>query len=297
MDEYSERLLFIVRRACLHEQVSRAQVMRVFGVSGVTARKDLAAAAARWPDYLAYVPSHGVRAKPFAVPPDEASSTAFLDLLQSGAQASALGLLPAESMHGAQVPRFIYRGLSDRQMVMTLYRACIRRVAVDIEYVGLRLGEMRRTRTVLPLGLELLGSQWRMLAHDVDERTRRIDVAQKTFVLARIWKAQLNPALQGKKLKSPTGERLDVQALQIERADRSYQVVLNRRLTPDQAEAVAREFALVRHGDLYLIRMPERDLVEFRRDHCARPVFPDDQDALKDFVLPVFESIRPYDAP
>jgi predicted DNA-binding transcriptional regulator YafY len=162
--------------------------------------------------------------------------------------------------------------------------------------VSLRLGETRKTRTVLPLELELLGQQWRLVAHDIDVRNKQVGAEQKTFVLARILNAQLHQSLLGKHLKSAGGVRLEPKQLQVERTERDYQVTLNRRLTSDQIEAVVREFALTPKGGVYVIRMAERNLVEFKRDHCARPVLPDDNNELKDYVLPLFENIRPYAA-
>ena len=266
--------------------------MRTFDVSGVTATKDLEAAAAHWPDYLEYIPSHGVRARLFAQVPEEAGSTAFLSLLHNAAPPHALGLTRYETVCAINAPRFVYQGPEDRNMVMTLFKACVAKTPVDIEYVGLRLGETRRTRTVLPLGLELLGHQWRVIAHDVDTREKKIGAEQKVFVLARILNAQVNPSLQGKKLRDCKGHRTEGRDLHLDRSEHDYQVVPNRRLTPDQVEAVAREFSLVRKGNAYVIRMPQRNLVEFKRDHCTQPATPEDSHELKDFVLPVFEGIR-----
>lgn len=291
----NERLLFILRRACLLEQVKRVQLIRIFSISPVTAQKSMMAAAERWPDFLSYTPSYGVRARPFATPPEEASSSIFLTLLESGAPPQALGLLPAEAVTGMPTPRFVYRGRDDRGLVLELFRACLKRTPLDIEYVGLRRGEERRVRTVLPLEMELLGNQWRVVAHDLDAKTRRLDGTQKTFVLARILNAQLHQPLQNKKLKNERGQVVDVKALRIDHAEQVYEVHLNAMLTPDQVEAVVREFALVRQGTRYLIRMPVRNLAEFKRDHCARPVMPNDENELKDFVLPVFERIRPHE--
>lgn len=291
-----ERKLFILRRACLLDKVARREVMQAFDVAGATARKDLLAAAAQWPDYLAYTPSQGVQVRRFATPPAEASSTTFLNLLQSDAPAHALGLTRYEPVSSNHAPRFVYQGPEDRQLVMTLFRACLTRTPIDIEYVGLRLGEVRKTRTVLPLELELLGQQWRLVAYDVDARKRQIGAEQKTFVLARILNAQVHLALHGKRLKTSQGDRLEAQQLQVQRTECDYQVTLNRSLTADQIEAVVREFALARKGSVHVIRMPERNLAEFKRDHCARPVLPDDDNELKDCVMPLFESIRSYAA-
>lgn len=294
MANIDNRQLFILRRACLLTRVTRAEVMREFDVSGVTAKKDMEAAVAHWPGYLEYLPSHGVRAKLFAHPPEEACSTTFLSLLHNAAPPYALGLTRYETVCAVNAPRFAYQGPEDRSMVMTLFKACVTKAAVDIEYVGLRIGETRKTRTVLPLGLELLGHQWRVIAHDVDVRKKQIGAEQKFFVLARILNAQVNSALQGRKLKDHNGHRTDCRNLRIDRTERDYQVIPNRRLTPDQVEAVAREFALVRKGSSYVIRMPERNMVEFKRDHCTHSAAPDGSHELKDFVLPVFEGIFPY---
>ena len=175
---------------------------------------------------------------------------------------------------------------------MTLFKACLSRSPVDIEYVGLRLGESRRVRTVLPLELELLGQQWRLVAHDIDVKKKQLNKEQKIFVLARILNAQTSTLLTNKRLKTPHGETL--RQLKVNRAECDYQVTLNRHLTPDQVQAVIREFALSQRGQVLVIRMPERNLVEFQRDHCSLPVMPTEENALKDFALPLFESIRPY---
>ena len=293
---FEDRKLFILRRACLLGRVTRAQVMQAFGVAGDSARRDLQAAAEQWPDYLAYIPSQGVHVQPFATPPEAASSTVFLNLMQNGAPAHALGLTRFEPTFSSRVPRFVYQGPENQQLIVALFKACLARAPIDIEYVSLRLGETRKTRTVLPLELELLGQQWRLVAHDIDVRNKHVGTEQKTFVLARILNVQLHLPLHGKRLKSAVGVRLEPKQLQVERTERDYQVTLNRRLTSDQIEAVVREFALTPKGGVYVIRMAERNLVEFKRDHCARPVLPDDNNELKDYVLPLFENIRPYAA-
>lgn len=286
----------MLRRACLLGRATRANVTRAFGVSEPTATKDLRHAANRWPGYLEYAPSRGVFVKTFAPAPFEASNTTFLQLLENAAPPHALGLTEAESIGAISASRFVYRGSAERKVVLILLKACLARVPMDIEHVGMRLGEMRKVRTVLPLGLELLGHQWRMIALDVEVRTRRVSADQKIFVLARILNAQSSLLLHRKRLKAPNGEPLEVRRLHIESIDRDYQVTLNRRLTGDQVEAVVREFSLSKRGDAYVIRMPERSLVEFKRDHCSKLAAPDDENELKDFALPLFESIRPYAA-
>lgn len=289
-----DRLLFILRRACLFGRVKNADVQNAFDISPDTARRDLFAAVDRWPAYLSHTPSFGVQVKPFATPPPEASSATFLNLMQNAAPAHELGLSKYEPVCHNQLPRFVYQGPEDRQLVMTLFKACLRRTPVDIEYVGLRMGEVRKVRTVLPLELELLGQQWRLIAQDVDVRHKLLDATQKNFVLARILHAQVSTLLQGKRLKSADGTVVNMKSLQVNRTERDYQVVLNRQMTADQVQALIREFALRQVGSVLIIRMPERNLAEFKRDHCARPVIPAAEDELKDFVLPVFESIRPY---
>lgn len=292
----SQRLLFILRRACLLDRAKNADVTQAFGVSSDTARLDLLAAADRWPGYLSHTPSYGVQVKPFAPPPPEVSSTTFLNLMQNGASACELGLSRYEPVCHNQIPRFVYQGPDDVQLVMTLFKACLRRTPVDIEYVGLRLGEVRKVRTVLPLELELLGQQWRLIAQDVDVRRKLLDTTQKNFVLARILNAQPSTLLQRKRLKLANGAKVEVKTLCVNRTEQDYQVALNRQLTPDQERAVIREFALKKIGNVLIIRMPERNLAEFKRDHCTRPVMSAEEDALKDFALPIFESIRPYES-
>ncbi|THU03992.1 WYL domain-containing protein [Lampropedia puyangensis] len=288
------RSLFILRRACLVGRVKRADVTATFDVSGTTAKLDMEAAAAHWPSYLVFTPSHGVTPIPFAAPPLETSSSVLMDLMQQGAPAHAMGLTQYEPVIAYATPRYVYQGAVDRPMAMHLIRACLTRQVMDIDYVGMRRGEERRVRTVLPLGLELLGQQWRLIACDVDAKQRVLGSEQKAFVLARIGNAQAHMALHGKTLKTSTGQRVDARALCIDRQERTYQVWPNRQLTTDQLEAIVREFALERRNDAHVIRMPERNAVEFRRDHCTKQIFATHADPLADYVSPIFEDIQPY---
>lgn len=295
MDFQSKRLLFILRRACLLDRVRNADIRRAFDVSADTARLDLIAAEKKWPHYLSYKPSQGVHTKLFATPPPEASSREFLTLLQNSAPAHELGLLAREPVCHNQVPRFVYQGPEDRQLVMTLFRACLTRTPIDIEYIGLRQGEQRAVRTVLPLELELLGQQWRLIAQDIDVKKKLLDDTQKNFVLARILNAKKSESLIGKQLKSRKGERVNLQALRVDRSERDYQVTPNRLLTADQVDALIREFSLRKIGNVLVIKMPTRNLAEFKRDYCAKLEIPPDENELKNLVFPLFESIRLYE--
>jgi predicted DNA-binding transcriptional regulator YafY len=139
---------------------------------------------------------------------------------------------------------------------------------VEIQYVGMRINETRRWRWIHPLGLERVGDQWRLIAHDLDEEQYRV----KTFVLARILDTR-RPAKRRPLRFEPLSALDDTITLRVR---------INAVLTEDQQNVVAHELG-IKNGT---IRIPRRSLGDFiqrygeengREGIVWPPIFVEDQ--------------------
>lgn len=133
------------------------------------------------------------------------------------------------------------------EVMELLVRAIVKTRACCVSYCGLRLGEQARWRRIVPLALERMADQWRVVAHDLE----RADFALRTFVLARIADAveDLDPLPKG---FTPAGS-VDF--------ERSVKVTLDGRYTPDQRRALEHELGIC---DEHL-SLPARTAFEYGR--------------------------------
>lgn len=126
--------------------------------------------------------------------------------------------------------------------------------ALNILYVSMARGESARWRNVIPLGLEQLNGQWRMVAHDMDKDTFPI----KTYVLSRILETNQN--------KLPSIPKAFVRGDLVQSAHR-ITFALNPQLTNDQMRVVLVEIGAKQDGTegpgRYHIEQPPRLAREF----------------------------------
>lgn len=238
-------VLFVVRRAFRTGEVRRPDLIAAFKMPEASASRVLQAALDHYPQYLArhgrvVRPQLGVDAPAFA---DETDLMKTLDA--SGNDYRLTGVSEEE----LQVTRVTWASPLPGKpgLMLPLVQAAIRGRPVRLKYVGLALGENARWRFVLPLGLERMGDQWRLIATDLEAE----GYPSKVFVLARILD------LIDKGEKRPRGVvwgRADDKLVPVE-------VRLNPRLTPAQRLVVSHEMGL----SAGVARIPSRSLFEYRR--------------------------------
>lgn len=104
------------------------------------------------------------------------------------------------------------------------------RAAIAIQYVGMKKGEYNKWRTILPIGIERVMGQLRLIAQDLDKEGFPV----RNFVISRISSYKINTR--------PLPKDLHIQAF--EDSKMIVTVELNHELTIDQENAVRTELKL-----------------------------------------------------
>lgn len=246
---------FIVKRAFRCGFVTRADVVRALGVSTATATRFLSQAGSRNANILER-DGHGLRPRPLAAPPEYASEDALLVELDTGRQDPArTGLFDSE------LP-VIYvswtNSLPPKPGILSQITRSIREDRLlRIVYVGLRAGEELKERRILPLALERMNDQWRVIAQDIDKAGAPLRV----FVLSRILDAQQD---RGSKPRGFVHQGHTDSVTELN-------VALNPKLTARQKDVLARELRM-QNGK---VRVATRSLHEFERRFTEKPANPD----------------------
>jgi len=252
---YHESSLFVLRRCIWVGRTTRADLMQAFGVPSATATRTLSYAVSHYPLTLRQKPKW-VESIPHAAIPTPASAGVLLRLLgENPYQFAVTGLKPSEL--NVVITRLKHDvALSVDNAVLTLLlRATIHSTRIDIRYVGLRLGESARWRSVVPVALNYLQNQWRLMAHDLEST----DFPLKSFVIPRILDAQLTTE------KRPRGLRLQTGDI----AQRVYKIRLNSRMTTDQKIAIQRELGINQNDE---ITLADNVLFDFRKTYMENEI-------------------------
>jgi predicted DNA-binding transcriptional regulator YafY len=234
---------FVLKRATLTGKVLRSDIIDAFPgqISTSTATAELRAAVSAYPEYLIYS-QRAVRLRPGAETASLNESALIRDFVcsdsyaKTGAKDTEIDVTIVQWSN--PLP---HRPGPLRDLLCALAQG----QQLEILYVGMRINEMRRWRWIHPLGLERVGDQWRLIAHDLDEKERSV----KTFVLARIMDARR----PGK--RQPSG----FQPLSTLDDTISLRVRINPRMTEDQQKVIAHELG-IKKGN---IRIPRRSLGDF----------------------------------
>lgn len=235
------RQVFILRRATWVGRCKIGDITQAFDVTPQAASFDLNRAAESWMldgrALLARERGAVTRILGLAEHP-QASPLVMLELLRRGAPFQDLGLREHECLTLQQPLQGVQA--SSQDALSAILRSLVRLGAeagrpiqrtLEIDYVGLKVGDTTRTRWVAPVGLEFDGAQVRLWAHDL----RRQGYPLKSFVLSRITAARLSPR------PLPAGLMAE---LALPRDGATLQAVFDERLTPDQRDAIARELGL-----------------------------------------------------
>ena len=257
---------FVLSRATLMGKVSRADIINAFPgqISTSTATAQLRAAVSAYPEYLIYH-ERAVRLRPGAEISLLNEAALVRDLACSDSYAK-IGVKHTEI--DVTIVQWSNALPHKAGVLRDLLSALAQARQLEIQYVGMRVGETRRWRWMHPLGLERVGDQWRLIAHDLDEKHHPI----KTFVLPRIMDAR-RPAKRQPSGFVPLSTLDDTMTLRVR---------INPRMTEDQQKVIAHELG-IRDG---LIRIPKRSLGDFiqryaggteREDVVWPPIFVEEQ--------------------
>ncbi len=241
---------FVVRRAFRHGSVTRADLIRAFGISSATATRLMTEIINRCSNLLERK-GHAWIPKPLVTPPDYATEQDLLKHLDTQRHNPVdIGLFEGE------LP-LIYVSWTNslpRQsgILQTIIKAIGKNKQIDIVYVGLRENEQPRARKILPLALEKMNDQWRVIAQDLEES----DFPIKVFVLSRIMDVSMS--LHNKRLpyiKGHTDKHIYIK------------VKLDDRFSNTQKEILQQELK-INEG---IIRIAKRSEHEFKRRFTSTP--------------------------
>jgi len=236
---------FIVRRAFRAGRVTRADVIAAFHISTASATRFMARAEAIHTQILMR-DGHALVPRPLAEPPAFASEADLLKQLDAGrTDFSVIGLtvdeLPVHYVHWTQ-------SMPLRPGILSEIVTAIRTESIlQIVYLGLRKNEQPKARLILPLGLERMNDQWRVIAQDIEKE----GYPTRIFVLPRILEAKPSRRRKPKGLViGGTHDKAEV-----------VLVALNGAFTDLQKKVIAHELKVTNGA----VRVPSRSVFEFLR--------------------------------
>lgn len=254
--------LFVLRRAWLIGKCRRSDVDRALGTAKSPNRADsiLRRAVLDWPRHLIRLRYHGVLPCTHAAVPAPAEAGLILDLVAQGAPPSETGIFPGEDGVPVLKPEPKPSHALTPQATGVILNAALHEHPVRVLYVGMRVGENARWRSLWPRALEHTGLFWRLHAQDIEAAAQGFPI--KTFLLPRILDAQ---PLNAKEIPKTFTPKIMV------RATRRFQVFLSESLTSDQVVALRNQLD-IRDG---VMTWPEHALHGFRREFMDEPVSTD----------------------
>lgn len=246
---------FIVKRAFRRGVVTRADVVRALGVSTATATRLTKLAESRCANILER-DGHGLRPRPLATPPAYAGEDTLLSELDTGRHDPA-----STGLFESELPVIYVSWTNSTPPKPGILNQITKSIREDrllrIVYIGLRADEALKERRILPLALERMNDQWRVIAQDIE----RTGAPIRVFVLSRILDAQPDSSQKPRGFvhQGHTDSITDLN------------VVLNPKLTPRQKEVLANELRI--HDGK--VRVATRSLHEFERRFTDKPVNPE----------------------
>jgi hypothetical protein len=182
--------------------------------------------------------------------PSYAGEEDLLEHLEAGRDAySDIGLTREE----LPISRIVWRRNlpSAPGALQEIVRCIVGAKSLLVHYTTIEMGRQASWRRILPLRLEQVNAHWRVSAHDLE----RPGFPLRTFALTRIvdFKVDPNKVPKSLSLESPHD------------ALTMLKVTLDRRMTPEQAQAMRSEFG-IRGG---CVELPHRSVHEFTQQFVA----------------------------
>lgn len=253
---------FVIKRAFRIGRVSRQNLIRAFDLTTATSTRALAEALSVYPSLLE---RRGkiVYPKPGAKIPQIADESSLLSELDSGRNDPQMtGIFEEE------VPITYVRwtqSLPHKQGVLMMIIEAIRTDSLlEIVYVGLKRNALPTSRLIIPLALERMNDQWRVVAQDIrrkgekkEGKTVEPEPQVRNFVLSRILDAKWYRGRKSKGvLRMGHWDRL-----------RKVPVIINPLYNDHQKEVIERELK-IENG---VVEIPSRSFFEFSRRFMDTP--------------------------
>lgn len=264
--------------------VKNGDVQRVFDTNQTQASKDLNEACKKYSTYLQR-DKRGVSRKGADLPRPYPSnvqqrSSNDVDVTAKMVLSAVQHEIPHEGHLGFDpvgvVSRrsFVKEELPEEEVIRPLLAAIFNKTALEIKYVGLKMGATGTWRQMQPLQFEFLDGHWRLQALDASG-SENFAVA-KWFLLSRILDVRpLSGSCSSKLLLNKYENKSD--------AIVRLQVTLNDDLTDDQKKVVSRQLGL-NNGTVEVMR---KDLFDFKRRYAESNI-----EKTNDIVWPLITSIK-----
>jgi len=179
----TETQMFILKRAFRHGEVLRGDIVKVFGVSTATATRAMVQAEKTFHDILVRSGKF-LKPLPMATPPSFAGEEKLLmDLDAKNTEPSRTGLFP----HELPVTYVSWTNAMPHKpgVFLEIVTAISRQLFLRIIYVGLKRGHGPEEKEIVPIALEKMNDQWRLIGQDLNIKGCPIRV----YVLSRILEA------------------------------------------------------------------------------------------------------------
>ncbi len=257
-------LEFVIKRAFRTGSVMRTDLMRVFEMKPQTATNTLARILSSQ-GKLIERRGKAIFPKPGAKVPAFAGEKALLMELDAGENdPQRTGIFPEElPVHYIS---WTNSAPPSPGILFTIIGAIRQDALLRIVYIGMKKGEVPKERRIIPLALDRINDQWRLVAQDIqttfskETRRKKNEAPLRTFVLSRILKAEWDRGRMPKGIPR-LGHWDDIEELR---------VTVNTSCNEHQKEAVEREIGIERG----VVRVPSRARFEFERRFMNTPPSP-----------------------
>lgn len=271
-NEYAIRRL--VRRGCL----AMSDIVRAVGCSKVAAIAVMKDLESRYPDVIV---RNGPRLFVTSPPQswlDVVTDEQLMEAIRNGGDEIETGLITkASSGKKVELPIKIHTWSSGEPPagVMTQIAKCLmqrdpldHRSSMEIKYVSMKRGESAKWRRIVPIGLERVLDQWRLIAQDMASPNHPV----KTYVLTRIMESRPSVEPLPPKFKLKLFGNIQFMS----------DITLNRELTTDQENVIRKELSI--NKETGQVQLETRTGFEFLRRFGSIP--PSD-----DAVWPIVTSV------
>lgn len=256
---------FAVRRLVRTGSVCRADITNTMGCSAVIAGKAMQKVAAFSADVIKKGQNLQLKDPYFVDQPNNrhvfmniASDSQLSNAIKQGGDPKLTGLYPDELPVNIKTWSYgdsLSNGLVTAIAACTLHikqagRRIDHRASLSIFYVSMQKGAFNKWRNIVPLGLERILDQWRLIAHDLDTEGYPI----KTYVLARI--------SNHRALTTPLPVNFYRHLKALNDLNELVRIELNPDLTKDQETAFKNELNITKDGTM---EISQRSKIDFLR--------------------------------
>ena len=263
---------FAVRRLIRADSVCRADITNTIGCSAVIAARAMKKVSAFTTDVIKNGQNLQLKDPYFASKPNNnhvfmviASDSQLSDAIKKGGDPKLTGLYPDELPVQIKTWSFgdsVSNGLITAIASCTLHtkksgRRLDHRSSLSIFYVSMQKGASCKWRNIVPLGLERVLDQWRLIAHDLNTEGYPI----KTYVLSRVFGHRL--------LTAPLPVDFYRYLKALNDLNELVRIDLNPDLTKDQEEAIRNELHI---GKDSTMEISQRSKIDFLRRFSDIPV-------------------------